>query len=63
MKIIGAHVNLITLYFNYYILKFNQNNIYIIKDDNNGIETRIKEMRGLASSTYRYMFYSKFFIL
>ena len=28
----------------------------IIKDGNNGIETIIKKMRGLASSTYRYLF-------
>ncbi len=33
----------------------------IIKDGNNGIETRIKEMRGLASNTYRYMFNFKLF--
>ncbi len=38
-----------------------QSSIKIIIKDGNGIETRIKEMRGLASSTYRYRFYLKLF--
>jgi len=41
MNIIGAQVNLMTLYFNYYILKFNQNNIIYLPPNKNVIINKL----------------------